>query len=208
MNGKPTYFLRFALLVLTIFLVWPPTVLVQEKKPSPAVQLPDEKKDPLDAFFSERDRKEALIKALCQNLPDLWKISKRLQRHDLTEQDKELIQDRKRVVETANGLVSCADQLTADEKAQALAIGQSLLLARIEYLEGHERGLVAKYNDLVASYNELVTLAAGVILHPSPVAPSSYPWLKPTEPIRGPVVCRGNATALGQGITNVYVNCN
>jgi len=135
-------------------------------------------------------------------------MSKRLQQHDLTDQDKELIQDRKRFVETTNGLVLCSDKLSAGEKAQALAIGQSLLLARIEYLEGHERGLVAKYNDLVASYNELVTLAAGVILHPSPATPSSYPWLKPTAPIRGPVLCTGNTTVLGQGMTSIYVKCN
>jgi hypothetical protein len=167
-------------LVLAIFLVWPPTVQVQEKEPSNT----------------------------CQNLPDLWKMSKRLQQHDLTDQDKELIQDRKRFVETTNGLVLCSDKLSADEKAQALAIGQSLLLARIEYLEGHERGLVAKYNDLVASHNELVTLATVALSHPNPTPPSSYTWLKATTPISGPVVCRGNTTAMGQGITSIYVNCN
>jgi len=208
MNGKPPYFLRLVPLALAIFLVWPPTVLVQEKKPSPPVQLPDEKKDPLDAFFAERDRKEALAKALCQNLPDLWKMSKRLQQHHLTEQDKELIQDRDHLVETVNKLVSCSEQLSADERIQSLTIEQNLLLAHIEYLEGHERGLVTKYNDLVASYNELVTLAAVAILHPSPTPPSSYTWLKPTAPISGPVICRGSTTTMGQGITNIYVNCN
>jgi hypothetical protein len=126
----------------------------------------------------------------------------------LTEQDKELIQDRKRFVETVNELVSCSDQLSADEKAQALAIGQSLLLARIEYLEGHERGLIAKYNDLVASHNELVTLAKDALLHPAPTTPPSYPWLKPIAPVQGPVVCTGSTTVMGQGMTNIYVNCN
>jgi hypothetical protein len=208
MNGKPAYFLRLVPLILAIPLVWPPTVLVQEKKPSPAVQLPGEKKDPLDAFFAERDRKEALAKAACQNLPDASKISERSWQNRMTEQDRELIQDRERWVHAVKELIVCSEKLSGDERAEALVVVGNLMKERMEYQESRERGLVAKYNDLVASYNELVTLAAVAILHPSPTAPSSYPWLKPTAPISGPVVCRGNATAMGQGVTNVYVNCN
>jgi hypothetical protein len=51
MNVKSSHFLHFAPLLVVTLCIWPPTVLVQEKKSSPAVQVPDEKKDPLDAFF-------------------------------------------------------------------------------------------------------------------------------------------------------------
>jgi hypothetical protein len=208
MNIRLIYFLRPVPLVLAIFLVWPPTVLLQEKKPSPATQLPDEKKDPLDAFFAERDKKEAITKATCQNLADLSKISERSWQNRLTNQDRELIQDRERWLHAVKEVILCSEKLSGDDRAEALVVVDNLMKERMEYLESRERGLVAKYNDLVASYNELVTLAAVAILHPSPTAPSSYPWLKPTAPISGPVVCRGNTSAMGQGITNIHVNCN
>ena len=215
MNGKPAHFLRLVPLALAIFLVWPPTVLVQEKKPSPPVQLQDEKKDPLDAFFAERNKKEALTKATCQNLPDFSKMVERWRQLHLTDRDSELIQDPEKFRKGVEEVMICSNNLPADERTEARMVAHNLTWERMVYLEwrerdleSRERGLVAKYNDLVASHNELVTLAAVALLHPSPAAPTSYPWLKPTAPISGPVVCRGNATAMGQGITNIYVNCN
>lgn len=221
MNVKPNCFLRLVPLVLLLVLVWPPTVLVQEKKRSPAVQLPDEKKDPLDVFLAERDKKEALAKSLCQDLPHWSDMAGRYDKNPdawlEADQDREF-QDPKLFSNMLLELTACRNELhskNVPRYTEIETLSTNLKWMRIAYLENRElkteaqmRGLVAKYNDLVASYNELVTLAAVAILHPSPTVPPSYPWLKPTARISGPVVCRGNATAMGQGITSIYVNCD
>lgn len=104
---------------------------------------------------------------------------------------------------------------------------------RMEYLEGHvhelaakyndlesrEHGLIAKYNDLVDDYNQLLTLAKGVANYNAEKETQSRysPWLNLLRvaaeaanyaPIRGPVVCIGSTTAMGQGITSTYVRCD
>lgn len=221
MNGKRAYFLRLVPLALAIFLVWPPNVLVQEKKPSPAVQLPDEKKDPLDVFLAERDEKEALATGPCQNLHRWSDMAGRYYKNPDTwleaDRDREF-QDPKLFSNMLLEVTACRNELhskNVPSYTEIETLSTNLMWMRIAYLENHEykteaqmRGLVAKYNDLVASHNEFVTLATVALLRPSPPPPSPYTWLKPIAPISGPVVCRGNATSMGQGITNVYVNCN
>ena len=226
MNGKPDYFPRLVPMVLAIFLVWPPSVLVQEKKPSSAAQLPDEKKptpdDPLDDFFAERHaKKEALARAACQNLTVLREMSKRIEKQDpLTDQDRSVIQDGPRFDEDMNKLALCANELSGDERDEYLMVAANVRGERIEYLERHVRGLAAKYNelavnynDLAARYNDLLDKAKYVILTENKATSSRFPWLNsplfmPTSPIRGPVVCKGSTIALGQGMTSIYVNCH
>jgi hypothetical protein len=221
MNGRPDYFLRLVPMVLAIFLVWPPSVLVQEKKPSPAAQPSNEKKDPLDVFLAERDKKEALAKALCQNLPHWSDMAGRYYKNPDTwleaDQDREF-QDPKLFSNMLLEVTACRNELHSKNVlsyTEIETLSTNFKWMRIAYLENRElkteaqmHGLVAKYNDLVADYNEVVTLATLALLHPSPAAPSALPWLKPTAPIRGPVVCKGSTIALGQGMTSIYVNCN
>jgi hypothetical protein len=180
-------------------------------------------------FFAERDKKEALakrqteIETACKGLPHwsemLGRYGKNPDTWLATEQDKEF-QDANLFAKMMDEVSVCWNKThlpmhLSDGEIEASNVEGNFMWMRIAYLQNRQdhteaqtRGLVAKYNDLVASYNELVSLATVALLRPKPTAPSSYTWLKPTTPISGPVVCRGNTTALGQGMTNIYVSCN
>jgi len=212
MNGKPIYFLRLVPLVLVLLLVWPPTVLVQEKKPSPAARPLGEKEKRLEDEWiaAGQAEREALAMAACRNLSEIFE--RRVQNR-LTKQDRELIQDRDQWFHALKGAMLCGQKLSALGE-DSLYVPLNLASLREEYLESRERGLAAAYNDLVDRHNKLLDLAQELaLLYASPATPSqrfpwlNSPWFKPAAPIRGPVVCTGDTTVMGQGMTSIYVNC-